>query len=159
MLCLMAILDSGCTFKLNGYSIPVEAKTFYVGNFKLTAPNAPITITQTFAESLKDKISKESSLKYSDKDPHLEFNGTIQRYDVTSVAPQPDETTAFNRLTITISVEYTDHLNPKNQWTKSFSHFADFSSATNLLTVQDELIVTIFDQVLEDIFNQAFNNW
>ena len=140
-------------------AIAPEVQTYYVGNFKLTAVNAPITITQTFAESLKDKISKESRLKYSDKNPHLEFNGTVQSYNVTSVAPQPDETTAFNRLTISISVEYTNNLNPKDQWTKSFSHFADFPSGVNLLTVQDELIVTIFNQILEDIFNQAFNNW
>lgn len=148
----------GC-YSLKGYSISNEVKSFYVGNFKLTALNAPATITQTFAESLKDKISKESSLKYTDDHPHLEFNGTIQGYNVAAVAPQPGETTAFNRLTINLTVEYTNNLDPKDKWTKSFSHFEDFPSETNLLQVQDELINIIFKQILEDIFNQAFNNW
>ena len=158
MLIFISLL-TGCTLSLKSSSIPPEVQTYYVGNFKLTALNAPATITQTFAESLKDKISKESRLKYTDTDPHIEFNGTVQGFNVSSVAPQPGETTAFNRLTINLSVEYTNNLDPKDQWTKSFSHFEDFPSDVNLLQVQDELITVIFNQILEDIFNQAFNNW
>ena len=149
---------SGC-YSLKGYSIDENVSTFYVDDFKSTALNAPATINQTFGEALKDKISKESRLKYSDLEPHLEFGGTVQNFIVTSVAPQPGETTSFNRLTIHVSVEYTNHLDPKDQWTKTFSHFADFPSDQNLLPVQDDLIDIIFKQILEDIFNQAFNNW
>jgi hypothetical protein len=149
---------TGC-YSFKNTSIPSNVTTYYVGNFKLTAPNAPATINQTFAESLKDKISRESRLKYTDLDPNLEFNGTVQGFNVTAVAPQPGERTAFNRLTINVSVEYINHLDAKAQWTKSFSHFEDFPSEENLLQVQDELIVIIFNQILEDIFNQAFNNW
>jgi hypothetical protein len=149
---------SGC-YSLRGYGIADDVHSYYVGNFKLTAANAPATITQTFAESLKDKISRESRLKYTDKEPDLEFNGTIQGFTVAAIAPQPGERTAFNRLTINVTIEYTNNLNPKDQWTKSFSHFEDFPAEQNLLQVQDELIVTIFNQILEDIFNQAFNNW
>jgi hypothetical protein len=157
--CILSVLFINGCYSLKGYSIDPEVQTFYVGNFKLTALNAPATLTQTFAESLKDKISKESRLKYSDRDPHIEFNGTIQGFNVSSVAPQPGETTAFNRLTINLSVDYTNNLKPEDHWTKSFSHFEDFPSNQNLLQVQDELIQIIFNQILEDIFNQAFNNW
>ena len=48
---------SGC-YKFVGYSIDPEVKTFYVGNFKLTATIARATINQTFEESLKDKVSR-----------------------------------------------------------------------------------------------------
>lgn len=155
---MIATVFTSC-YSLKGYSIATDVETYYVGNFKLTATNAPATITQTFAESLKDKVSRESRLKYSDEDPHLEFNGTIQGFTVAAVAPQPGERTAFNRLTISVNVEYTNHLDPKDKWTKTFSHFEDFAAEGNLLSVQDELITVIFNQILEDIFNQAFNNW
>ena len=160
LLWLVVILPwiTGC-YSLKGYSIATDVETFYVDNFKSTALNAPATINQTFGEALKDKISRESRLKYTDLDPHLEFGGTVQSFVVTSVAPKPGETTSFNRLTIYVSVEYTNHLDSKDQWTKTFSHFADFPSDQNLLPVQDELIDIIFKQILEDIFNQAFNNW
>lgn len=146
-------------YSLKGYSIDPNTESYYVGNFKLTATNAPATITQTFGEALKDKISRESRLKYNDEDPHLEFNGTIQSYNVTAVAPQPGERTAFNRLTIIVAVDYINNLNPKDKWTRTFSHFEDFPSEENLNAVQEDLINIIFNQILEDIFNHAFNNW
>lgn len=157
-LLLLCVILPGC-YSLKGYSISAEVKTFYVGQFKLTALNAPATLNQTFAEALKDKISRESRLKYADESSDLEFNGTIQSFNVNAVAPQPGERTAFNRLTISMSVEYTNRLDSKDHWTKTFSYFADFPAEQNLLQVQDELIEIIFDQILEDIFNQAFNNW
>lgn len=149
---------SGC-YSLKGYSIQQDVKTFYVGNFKLTALNAPATINQTFQEALKDKVSRESRLLYTNLNPDLEFNGTIQSFVVSAVAPKPDEQTSFNRLTIFVAVEYSNHLDAKDTWTKTFSHFADFPTDQNLLQVQDDLITIIFNQILEDIFNQAFNNW
>lgn len=145
------------TFK--GYDIPDAAKTYYVGSFKVLALNAPPVINQTFTEALKDKISRESRLQYGDDNPDIEFNGSIQAYDVTIVAPQPGETIASNRLTIRVSVEYSNHLEPNKSWTKTFSFFDDFSPNQNLLEVQDELIQNIFSQILEDVFNAAFTNW
>lgn len=151
---------AGCTiYKLSGITISQDIQTYYVGNFKVSAANAPATINQTFQEALKDKVARESRLKLTDQDPHLEFNGSIIGFTVSAVAPQPGERTSFNRLTIQVSIEYLNHLNPKDQWTKTFSHFEDFAADQNLLQVQDDLIVIIFNQILEDIFNQAFNNW
>ncbi len=149
---------TGC-YSLKGYSIQPDVQTFYVGTFKLKALNAPAPIPNTFQELLKDKVARESRLKYTDTDAHLEFNGEIQNYVVSAVAPQPNEQISFNRLTIYVSIDYTNHLDEKDQWSKTFSHFADFPTNQNLLQVQDELIVIIFNQILEDIFNQAFNNW
>lgn len=152
------VLTIGC-YSLKGYSIATDISSFYVGNFKVAANNAPAAIHQTFQESLKDKIARESRLKYTETDPDLEFNGTVQSYHVTAVAPQPGERTSFNRLTISVNVEYTNNKNTKDQWTRNFSHFADFPTDENLFQIQDDLIKLIFDQILEDIFNQAFNNW
>ena len=159
MLYFVITVTSGCTVKMSSFGIAPDVKTYFVGQFKTTALNAPATINQTFSEALKDKISKESRLQYSEEDPHIQFNGTVQGYNVSAVAPLPGETTSFNRLTIVVNVEYINALYPKNDWTKSFSHFEDFPTDANLLQVQDELIQVIFTQILEDIFNQAFNNW
>ncbi|MEO5906461.1 MAG: LptE family protein [Saprospiraceae bacterium] len=159
LLALIVLLSlSGC-YSLKNISIADNVQTYYVGDFKLLAQNAPATITQTFAESLKDKISRESRLKFSEEEPHIEFNGSIQSFSVTAVAPLPNEQTAFNRLTITVNVEYINNLDPKDKWTRNFSHFEDFDASGDLLAIQDELIEVIFKQILEDIFNQAFNNW
>lgn len=161
-LLLLTLSISGCSvnkYSFQGYSISPDVHTYFVGNFKLNAQNAPATIPQTFQEALKDKVSRESRLQYSDLNPDLEFNGTIQSFTVSAVAPKPNEQTSFNRLTIHVAVEYSNHLDSKDEWQRTFSHFADFPTDQNLLQVQDDLITIIFNQILEDIFNQAFNNW
>jgi hypothetical protein len=155
---LVSLMLSSC-YSFRSSVIDQAVSTFYVGQFKIAAYNAPATINQTFGEALKDKIARESRLKYTNGDADIEFEGTIQSFIVAPIAPQPNEQTAFNRLTISVNVEYTNHKNEKDHWTKTFSHFADFATDQNLLQVQDDLIKIIFDQVLEDVFNQAFNNW
>lgn len=154
----MTLGIQGCyTFK--GYSISDDLETFYVTNFQVNAPLAPPTINQTFQESLKLKILRESQLKFAERDPDLVFDGSISGFDVRAVSPEPGERTAFNRLEIRVNIEYTDNSNEENNWISNFTFFQDFPSNQNLLDVQDELIETIFDQLLEDIFNKAFTNW
>jgi len=128
-------------------------------DFRNTTTNAPPTIQQTFSELLKQKISRESSLTPDEENPDITFSGTITRFSVTAVAPEPNATTASNRLDIAVSITYENVRNPDDRWAQSFSHFLDFPSTQNLLDVQDELITQIFDQIIEDIFNKAFTNW
>jgi len=155
LICLAVV----ACYSLKSYSFSDDVKTYYVGQFKLEAYSAPPTINTTFVEALKDKIARESRFKYTETDADLEFQGTIQSFIVTPIAPQPNEQTAFNRLTISVNVDYTNHKNEKDHWSKTFSFFADFGTSQNLLDVQDQLIEVIFKQILEDVFNQAFNNW
>lgn len=114
---------------------------------------------QQFSENLKQKFLNQSRLNFVDIDPDIEFSGEITRFVVTSVAPQPGETTAFNRLEIAVRLKYDYHLDEEENWENSFSFFSDYSRDDNLLDVQDELITIIFQQLSEDIFNKAFTNW
>ena len=89
----------------------------------------------------------------------MEFTGYISDYRVTVSAPQPGEEVAFNRLTIYVKVEYTDHKNEDNNWNKTFNFFSEFPADQNLLDVQDDLHATIIEQLVSDIFSDAFTNW
>jgi hypothetical protein len=156
---MVIILSFVSCYSFKASKVATDIYSFYVDQFKLAAYNAPATINQTFTEALKDKIARESRLKFIDGDADVDFEGTIQTFIVAPVAPQPNEQTAFNRLTIGVNVIYTNHKNPADQWNRTFSHFADFGTDQDLLSVQDELIDIIFKQIMEDVFNQAFNNW
>lgn len=151
-------LNCGC-YSFKGVSIDPNVDTFYVDDFQLSAPNAPITLNSDFSEALRDKIRRETRLGLTEVDPDLEFSGEITSYQVTALDPQPGEFTALNRLTIRVKVNFLSNYNNDNQWEETFSFFADFSSDDILTNVQDDLIKTIFDQITEDVFNRAFSNW
>ncbi len=150
---------TACKYSLKGISIDQNAKTFNVTNFKMNAPTAPPTLGQDFAEALIDKFRRETPLTYTNGDADYEFSGTITRFAVQAVAPQPGETTALNRLNFSTSIDFVDNIKEDADWTQNFSYFYDFDAQTNLIDIQDEAIEAINDQVLEDIFKKAFTNW
>lgn len=158
---LASMVASGC-YSMKGISIDPNIKTFFVRNFEVTAVNAPPTLAVDFTERLKDKVRTETPLKLYSDAPDAEFTGRITDFRVVPVAPKPGETVSLNRLEIRMQINYTVNLERvEGGWPaeRAFSHFAEFGTDRDLLSVQNELIRQIGDQLLEDIFNAAFNNW
>lgn len=165
IVCLfLACLMNGCVIGGNGYSfkgisIPPDVNTFYIDEFDNQTTTAPPTLPQTFKQQLSDKIRNESRLKNDDTNPDIEFIGSISEYRVSAQSPQPNQTNAFNRLSITFQVEYVSNLNEEDNWKQRFNHFAEFETDQNLIDVQDDLIDEILEEIIERIFNKAFTNW
>lgn len=157
----LPLLWSSC-YSFKGISIDPNIKTFFVRNFDNIAVNAPPTLAVDFTERLKDKVRTETPLTLNSDAPDAEFSGRVVDYRVIPVAPKPGETVTLNRLEIRFQINYTiNKEGAEGGWTseRSFSHFAEFANDQDLISVQDELIRQISDQLLEDIFNAAFNNW
>jgi hypothetical protein len=160
LLLLPLLLFSGC-YSFKGISIDQRVGTFFVRLFETTALNAPPTLGLDFTERLKDKIRSETRLQLKTDAADVEFSGRITDFRVVPVAPRPGELVALNQLVVVVSVTAENMMEEKIDWPKerTFSHFAEFSSQTDLLTVQDQLTRQISDQLLEDVFNHFFNNW
>jgi Lipopolysaccharide-assembly len=158
----MSIIVVAC-YSFKGISIDPNIKTFAVRTFETTAPNAPPTLAIDFTERLKDKIRAETPLALNNETPDCEFSGKVTSFDVIPLAPKPGESVAKNQLKIGIRVNYIINkegiANDYPEAGKDFSFFAEFPSENDLSAVQDQLITEINRQLLEDIFNAAFNNW
>lgn len=158
---LVLLFTAGGCYSFRGISIDPNVNTFFIQNFEVSAASAPPTLAVTFTERLKDKIRNETRLTLKSTEPDIEFTGKVRDFRVVPVAPQPGQLVALNRLEIVLDVMYTDHKNEAKSWASSrpFQHFAEFPNDRDLLSIQDQLIRQIFDQVLEDIFNATFNDW
>lgn len=135
------------------------ARTFSVDYFRPQSPLASPAVAQTFTESLKDAIQRQSTLRLVDADGELRYAGQITDYRVSPVGVQADETTARNRLTVTVQVRYTNTLDKDLNFERSFTKFADFDSSLDLLAVEEELMLDIGDQLIQEIFNASLGNW
>lgn len=154
------IIQSAC-YSLSGINIDPAVRTYFVEQLRNNADNAPPTLPQTLTESLKEKIRTESRLVSAEEPADVQFRGSLVDFRVTSEAPQPGETTAINRLTITLAIEcnYTNPQQAAKNWKQNFSFFYDFSSSTDLSSIQETAIRAITQQLMEDIFNKAFTDW
>ncbi len=155
---LAATFFSGC-YSFQGISIPPDVNTFYVELFENQAPASPPTLSRDFTELLKDKVRTETRLNYKDTDPDVEFKGTFTDFRVSSEAPKAQEQIGFNKLTISVQVEFVNNKNEKANWKQQFSFDDFFEPDQNLLDVQDRLIENISKELAERIFNRGFTNW
>lgn len=148
----------GC-YSFRGISIPADINTFSVESFGIQSSTAPQGVEVVFTERLRDKVRNESRLLYTDDSPDVVFSGKISSYRVEALSPEEGAVSAFNKLTISVQLNYDSMLNEEDSWTKTFSFFSDFDAATDLASVESELVDEIYDQLVEQIFNEAFTDW
>ncbi|MDR2511554.1 MAG: LPS assembly lipoprotein LptE [Bacteroidales bacterium] len=148
----------GC-YSFSGASIPPDVKTIYIGYFNNRAELVNPTLSAEFTEALRSYILSRASLKEVDENPDVEITGDIVTYTISPTAVTADAIAALNRLTIGVKVSYISNRNEKDSFTKTFSHYQEFSSSMDIASVEAELCATISNQIIEDIFNEAFSNW
>ena len=163
---VMILPLSACSIRMtmSGASIPDELKTVSVQYFANRAPLINPTLSQTFTEELKDRITNESRLILktgtgTSGTGDVDFSGEITDYNVRPMAIQADALSAETRLTMAVKVRYRNFKNPKENWEQSFSAYEDFPSDQNINEVEEELVKLIVDNLTENIFNKAFANW
>ena len=135
-------------------------KTVTVDFFENTAPLIVTTLSQAFTEELKSRIRTQSDLNIIRDNGDGRFEGRITDYNFTNVAVTAEERSNLVRLTITVSVKYTNSLEPDQGFEQSFSQFEQFSiDGTSVQAQEPKIIPIVTRKLTEDIFNKAFANW
>jgi hypothetical protein len=148
------------SYSFTGASVSPDVKTVSIQYFANNASLVVPTLSRVFTDALKDYFTSQTNLILVDRNGDLNVEGTITGYSVQPVAIQGNETAAMNRLTIAVTVKFTNKKNEKQNFeNKTFSRYQDYPSSQNLAAMQDRLIKEIDDQLIDDIFKQAVVNW
>lgn len=154
----LILLDSCGIYSFTGAVI--EGKTINIHFIENTARTIAPSLSSVFTEKLRQRILSQTSLaQVNAETTDYDLSGEITQYDISVASITGNETSAKNRLTITVNIRFENKLNEKAGFTQPFTRFADFSSTQNIQTVESQLIATISDQLADDIFNKAFVNW
>lgn len=157
--CLVIITIIQSCYSFKGISIPENINTYNIPFIEITTADAPPSINTDLQEKLIQKINRESRLTFATSQPDVIFNTIISAYSVRSIGVNSENSVDANQLEISVRVEYMDSKDEENNWKQSFSQQRQFPTGTDLLSVQDQLVDEIFDDLVEDIFNKAFTNW
>jgi hypothetical protein len=171
IICILiaGVIFKGCgVYSLSGIAIDYsKIQTISIENFYDESAGGPPNLAQRFSEQLRDYYQQNTQLDLSDLDGHLQLQGSISDYRLTPVAPtasdnpnMPDIAQA-QRLTITVAVSYTNIVEPEQSFeNRRFSFYSDYNPDTQQLSqVENDLIETIFTQIVYDIFNATVANW
>ncbi len=160
---LCAAVLTGCgvaiKYSLSGASIPPDAKTFSVAYFPNNAPMVSPILSSTLTEALVDIFSRRTRLTQVDEGGDFAFEGEIVNYTSTTASVSSSEQAVLNRLTITVKVRFTNALDEKASWSRTFSAFEDYDTNILLTEAEGTLIPEIVDQLVTDIFQASASNW
>lgn len=157
---LIGILGSAtCKVSLSGQQIPPDVQTITIKYFPNQAALVAPSLSQTFTEALKDKFLQESSLDLVVDGGDWELSGAIVKYESTPIAPTGTETTALNRLTISIKVDFISRKNEAENWSQTFMRYEDFESGLTLTQAEADLIPRLSTQIADDILQKLTQNW
>ena len=156
---VLAITGCSMSYSFTGASIPPDAKTVYVADFKNVAQLVNPTLANELTEALKDKFVGQTSLKLGDENADLYFEGTITSYGTQPVAIKSGDVAAQNRLTIGIKVKFVNNKDKTANFDTSFSRYEDYDSQNSLVEVEAELVKAIVESLVDDIFTKAVVNW
>lgn len=161
MLSLIFVTGCGVAIKysLSGASIPPDAKTFSVAYFPNNATMVSPILSSTLTEALVDIFSRRTRLTQVEEGGDFAFEGEITNYTSTTASVSSDDNALLNRLTITVRVRFTNALDEKMSFNKTFSAYEDYESTQLLTEVESTLIPVIVDKLVTDIFQASASNW
>ncbi|MEZ5070187.1 MAG: LptE family protein [Bacteroidales bacterium] len=157
---MWGLVSCKVSYSFSGATISPDVHSYSVDYFPNRAPKVQAQLSQVFTDALMDKIQANTTLDLNTDGGDVSFSGEITNYQVRPMAITGAETAAMNRLTITVNVRFTNEVQPEFDFESSFSRYEDFDASNDLSgSFEEELIVLIVENLVEDIFNQAFVNW
>ena len=152
-------LNSCISYSFTGASIPPEAKTISIQYIDNQADFVVPTLSESLTTAIKDRFSSQTSLELVNKNGDLQIEGVITEYSTTPQAITGNETAALTRLTVSVKVKYTNTIEPEKDYETTFSRYEEYDSSLDLVSVQDGLIESLNEMLVDDIFNKAVVNW
>ena len=158
--CILLILVS-CTvsYKFEGGSVNYAlTKTIHIADFPNRTPfYSPMA--SMFNQALRKRFIEQTRLKEVTANADLEMEGEITGFDVVNTAVKQDAYASQTRLTVTIRVKYVNNKEAGKDLEQSFSASQEFPSTQSINDVQDRLVKTIIDEIVDMIYNATIANW
>ena len=154
------VFTSGCKISVSFVGGTIDAKNFNIGDFPNYAPIVNPVFSQAFVDALRTKIVNESNVKYTQSTAaDLVFTGSVKNYSVGPVSATSANTAAGNRLTVTIEVIYVNNVDPKKNFTKSYTEYADFQIDENFNTLEPQFVKEIVDKFTRQVYLDIIPSW
>jgi hypothetical protein len=156
---LVFFISSCKIYRFSDASVDPNWKTFTLSQTinisTLQNPNA----APQFTEKLKEKFLRETRLALNRDGGDLEFSATISEYNIEPVSITNTETTAQNRLNISVKIDCINTRDNTKSFSQTFRDGENYDANRQFSDVENALINSIYDRLVQQIFNRTFGNW
>lgn len=155
----MLLSCSVVKYSFTGVSIPPDAKTFSVPNFTSSASYIQADLVDKLTDDLRMKLMRETSLEMIDDNGDLHFQGQVTGYVESYQGVSSDEKPEQNKLTITVRVTFVNKKDEKQNYERTFSDFELYDTDLDFSEIEEDLINTISERLIDQIFQAGVANW
>ena len=160
--CTLLFLLASCSisYKFNGANINYQTThSISIADFPNNAPLVNPTLSNNLSEGIRDLYQRQTRLQILRKGGDLELEGEIVGYDITQGAISTDSYASESKLTIRVTVHFTNNINPEDSFDKTYSASQTFDASRLLTDVQDQLCAIIITEIAENIYNDTVAKW
>lgn len=159
---VFAFLLTSCSvsYRFNGGTIDyTKVKSVVIADVVNRASIVYPRFAGSFTEALKDMYTSRTRLEQVRREGDLELECTITGYDLATASVGQDNFADRTKFTVTVQVKYTNRVNTKESFDRSFTAYRDFTKNQAFATVQDALLAEITEDLVKQIFNATVENW
>lgn len=158
--CCLALCSCSISYRFNGANINYQTThTISIADFPNNAPMVNPTLSNNLSEGIRDLYQRQTRLQVLRRGGDLELEGEIVGYDISQGAISVDSYASESKLTIRVSVHFTNNIHPEESFDKTYSAYQTFDSSQLLTDVQDDLCATMITEIAENIFNDTVAKW
>lgn len=166
--CLFFAALSSCgVYSFTGSNIDPNIKTISIQTFYDDSGLGPASLSQNFTDDLRDYFQSNTSLTQVRNSGDLQLEGSIVGYRFKPMAAGASTINNPNagrsqmeRLEIRIKVNFVNTQDESQNFSKTFTQYLDYNTEKQeQASAEPELIESITEQLVLDIFNSSVANW
>lgn len=151
---------TSCNYSFKGASPPEGIKTIYIPSIRDESGFGLPNLGEEITTLLKSKFINDNTLEYAEKtqaDGMLDC--VIRSVTDEALVVTGNEQVSRRKVTITVSVEFTNLKKQKSIWKKDFSNWGEYDSSTGGFSKRDEGVKSAEDKITDDILLEVISNW
>ena len=159
---LVGMVLSGCSisYKFNGANINYQTThSISIADFPNNAAMVNPTLSPNLTEAIRDLFQRQTRLQVLSKGGDLEIEGEVVGYDISQGAISTDSYASESKLTIRVTVHFTNNIHPEESFDKTYTAYQTFDASRLLTEVQDELCAIMIKEIAENIYNDTVAKW
>ena len=160
MMLTLSLQACKVSYTFNGASIDyTKTKTIQIADFPIRSNYVWGPMASIFNNQLKDQYANHTKLTQVKRNGDLKVEGEITRYEQRNKSVSAEGSSAQVELSMTVNVRFTNNVNHKEDFEKSFTASQSYDSNLSLNAVQEELVTQMVKDITDQIFNSTVANW
>ena len=160
MMLTLSLQACKVSYTFNGASIDyTKTKTIQIADFPIRSNYVWGPMASIFNNQLKDQYANHTKLTQVKRNGDLKVEGEITRYEQRNKSVSAEGSSAQVELSMTVNVRFTNNVNHKEDFEKTFTASQSYDSNLSLNAVQEDLVTQMVKDITDQIFNSTVANW